>query len=357
MLLTCEQFHLLYDASSQPVLLVLDDRLAAHNPAAQLLLPPECTLDELCDAALLHASGLVSLQLGDECSLATCQPLDSGALLFLSSPTQEGDSAALGRAAYALSTPLTTLLSSSGSIFSLLGSSENPALRKTLSAANRACYQLLRLQENLNTFSAAQHGPLPLSLEKLDFCTLLDELHPIIDDACRMTGRSFVLDLPSVPLYLWADVRQLRRAVLALVSNSIKFTQPGAVLHLTLTRSGRRAVVRFRDSGDGIDPGILFSVFHRYRRPLTLEDPRFGSGFSLPVVQAIVQAHDGTLMLRSRENTGTDLVISLPTGAPKKQLLLRSPHVTIDRSGGFAPELVELSDVLPLDAFDRSGSV
>lgn len=357
MLLTCEQFHLLYDASSQPVLLAQDDQLAACNPSAQLLLPPDTPLAKLCDVSLLQAPGLVPLSLGDDVSLATCQPLDSGTLLFFSGPAQEGDPAALSRAAYALSVPLTTLLSASGAIYPLLGGNESPVLHKTLAAANRACYQLLRLQENLNTFCAAQHGPLPLSLEKLDFSALLHELHYSIDDACRMTGRSFVLDLPSAPVCLWGDMRQLRRAILALVSNAIKFTQPGAVLHLTLTRSGRRAVIRFCDTGEGIEPGILRTIFHRYRRPLTLEDPRFGSGFSLPVVQAIVQAHGGTLLLRSKKNAGTDLLISLPIGMPKEQLLLRSPRVVIDRSGGFAPELVELSDVLPLEAFDRSGSL
>lgn len=356
MLLTPEQFQILYNSVSQPVLWVQSGQLVAQNPAAQELLPPDIRLLDQFDLTSLQAPGFLSFQLGDKVCSAMCQPLEDGALLFLSTPTQEPEPTVLARAAHALSIPLTTLLSASGMIFSQLSGHENPVLRKTFAAAYRACYQLLRLQENINAFCAAQRGPLPLNRERLDLCAFLSSLQQTVGDACRLAGHELTLDIPQAPVYVLADARQLRRALLALVSNAIKFTQPNAPLHLSLTRSPRRALLRLCDNGEGMDPSILNTVFSRYRRPLTLEDPRFGSGFSLPAVQAIVQAHGGTLLLRSKKNAGTDLLISLPISTPKDQLILRSPRVTIDRSGGFVPELVELSDVLPVEAFDRSKS-
>ena len=79
-----------------------------------------------------------------------------------------------------------------------------------------------------------------------------------------------------------------------------KFSAPGGTLHLTLTRHGRRAVIRLSDSGEGMDAEILCSAFHRYARPEVPEDSRFGAGFSLPVVQAIMQAHGGSILLQSQ---------------------------------------------------------
>ena len=159
-------------------------------------------------------------------------------------------------------------------------------------------------------------------------------------------------DLPQAPIFVWIDRRQVRRALLALLSNAIKFTAPQSVLHLSLTRLGKRAVIRLSDSGEGMDAEVLISAFHRYARPDVPEDARLGAGFSLPVVQAIMQAHGGSVLLQSQKGGGTDALLTLPAEEPADRTLLKSPRVTIDRSGGFVPELVELSDVLPPEVFD-----
>ena len=48
----------------------------------------------------------------------------------------------------------------------------------------------------------------------------------------------------------------------------------------------------------------------------------------------------------------TDALLTLPAGGPTDRTLLKSPRISVDRSGGFVPELVELSDVLPPQVFD-----
>ena len=45
-------------------------------------------------------------------------------------------------------------------------------------------------------------------------------------------------------------------------------------------------------------------------------------------------------------------LLTLPAGEPTDRTLLKSPRISVDRSGGFVPELVELSDVLPPQVFD-----
>lgn len=165
-------------------------------------------------------------------------------------------------------------------------------------------------------------------------------------------GLALEADLPQAPIFVWIDRRQVRRALLALLSNAVKFSAPGGTLHLTLTRHGRRAVIRLSDSGEGMDAEILCSAFHRYARPEVPEDSRFGAGFSLPVVQAIMQAHGGSILLQSQRGGGTDALLTLPAGGPTDRTLLKSPRISVDRSGGFVPELVELSDVLPPQVFD-----
>lgn len=355
MQLSPEQFHTLFDRAAQPVLLVQDgvitqcssraEGLIAPGSPIRELLPPDAVLQELIAAA----PTVLPLRLRTGYVTAQVQPLEGALLLFL----PVGDDActsALSRAAQAVSAPLTTLLSASGTIFPLLADVEDPVLQRNLAVLSRSCYQLLRASENLGDLSAALRGRLPLSMEKTDLTDFLDDFSQTAGDLCLQAGRELDVELPQAPIYLWADRRQLRRVLLALLSNAIKFTAPGSLLRLTLTRRGKRAYLRLTDGGEGMTPEVLTSAFSRYTQPQ--DDPRTGAGFSLPVVQAVIQAHGGTILLQSQKDRGTDVTLTLPVGLPQEQALLRSPRVTVDRSGGFVPELVELSDALPPEAYD-----
>lgn len=358
MTLSSEQFHTLYNGAAQPVILVRDGAVAELNCHAQELfavgtalrayLPQDAALPEM----LYARPAVLPVMAGGVCVSANTQPLDDALLLFLPPQDTRDELAAFCRAAQSISTPLTTLLSVSGTLFPLLSEAEDPAVQQNLAVLNRACYQLLRASENLTDLSYVQHGRLPLSLEKTDLTDFLDGLAQRADELCRQMGLALEVDLPQAPIFVWIDRRQVRRALLALLSNAVKFSAPGGTLHLTLTRHGRRAVIRLSDSGEGMDAEILCSAFHRYARPEVLEDSRFGAGFSLPVVQAIMQAHGGSILLQSQRGGGTDALLTLPAGGPTDRTLLKSPRISVDRSGGFVPELVELSDVLPPQVFD-----
>ena len=356
MQLSPEQFHTLFDRAAQPVLLVQDgvitqcssraEGLIAPGSPIRELLPPDAVLQELIAAA----STVLPLRLRTGYVTAQVQPLEGALLLFLPVGDDDACTSALSRAAQAVSAPLTTLLSASGTIFPLLADVEDPVLQRNLAVLSRSCYQLLRASENLGDLSAALRGRLPLSMEKTDLTDFLDDFSQTAGDLCLQAGRELDVELPQAPIYLWADRRQLRRVLLALLSNAIKFTAPGSLLRLTLTRRGKRAYLRLTDGGEGMTPEVLTSAFSRYTQPQ--DDPRTGAGFSLPVVQAVIQAHGGTILLQSQKDRGTDVTLTLPVGLPQEQALLRSPRVTVDRSGGFVPELVELSDALPHEAYD-----
>ena len=174
MTLSSEQFHTLYDGAAQPVILVRDGAVAELNCHAQELfavgtalrayLPQDAALPEM----LYARPAVLPVMAGGVCGSANTQPLDDALLLFLPPQDTRDELAAFCRAAQSISTPLTTLLSVSGTLFPLLSEAEDPAVQQNLAVLNRACYQLLRASENLTDLSYVQHGRLPLSLEKTD---------------------------------------------------------------------------------------------------------------------------------------------------------------------------------------------
>ena len=338
MQLSPEQFHTLFDRAAQPVLLVQDgvitqcssraEGLIAPGSPIRELLPPDAVLQELIAAA----PTVLPLRLRTGYVTAQVQPLEGALLLFLPVGDDDACASALSRAAQAVSAPLTTLLSASGTIFPLLADVEDPLLQRNLAVLSRSCYQLLRASENLGDLSAALRGRLPLSMEKTDLTDFLDDFSQTAGDLCLQAGRELDVELPQAPIYLWADRRQLRRVLLALLSNAIKFTAPGSLLRLTLTRRGKRAYLRLTDGGEGMTPEVLTSAFSRYTQPQ--DDPRTGAGFSLPVVQAVIQAHGGTILLQSQKDRGTDVTLTLPVGLPQEQALLGKDITTIKRGTG-----------------------
>lgn len=235
MTLSSEQFHTLYDGAAQPVVLVQDGAVAECNCHAQefftagtalcAYLPQDTALPE----TLYTRPAILPVLAGSICVSANTQPLDGALLLFLPPRDTRDELAAFSRAAQSISTPLTTLLSVSETLFPLLSEAEDPAMQQNLAVFNRACYQLLRASENLTDLSFIQRGRLPLSLEKTDLVDFLEELSQHADDLCWQAGRTLEVDLPQAPIFVWIDRRQMRPG-----------TAGAAVQRNQIYRAGRR---------------------------------------------------------------------------------------------------------------------
>ena len=134
MTLSSEQFHTLYDGAAQPVILVRDGAVAELNCHAQELfavgtalrayLPQDAALPEM----LYARPAVLPVMAGGVCVSANTQPLDDALLLFLPPQDTRDELAAFCRAAQSISTPLTTLLSVSGTLFPLLSEAEDLSL-------------------------------------------------------------------------------------------------------------------------------------------------------------------------------------------------------------------------------------
>ncbi len=111
-----------------------------------------------------------------------------------------------------------------------------------------------------------------------------------------------------------ADAVALERVLTNLVHNALKFTPGPGRVAITARRDPDAVQVRVSDSGLGIAPGELASVFQPYRRG-TLRQPREGVGLGLFIAQSLIKAHRGRIEVESAPGEGTTFTIWLPTGA------------------------------------------
>jgi len=113
--------------------------------------------------------------------------------------------------------------------------------------------------------------------------------------------------------YVIGDVAALKRAVMNILSNSIKYSQNGKTIALTYTFKDNEHIIAFHDQGIGIPEAEQEKVLQGYYRATNATQMQAsGTGLGLWLSRMLVEQHNGKLWLRSQENKGTTVFIALP---------------------------------------------
>jgi signal transduction histidine kinase len=126
------------------------------------------------------------------------------------------------------------------------------------------------------------------------------------------TPRRWVLGAADEAIVM-ADAERLEVAFDALIENAVQHTQEDGTIEVGVRRLDGRATISFRDTGSGIPAEDLDRIFDRFARA----DPgrsrhTGGFGLGLSIVRTIVEAHGGTVRVRSTVGRGTTFQIELP---------------------------------------------
>ena len=114
-----------------------------------------------------------------------------------------------------------------------------------------------------------------------------------------------------------ADPNRLQQVVWNVLSNAVKFTPSGGVVHVSLRLVEDRAEIMVRDTGIGLTSGFLPHVFERFRQAEAGTTRRHGGlGLGLAIARHIVEMHGGTIEASSEgEGKGSTFTVSLPVMA------------------------------------------
>jgi signal transduction histidine kinase len=109
------------------------------------------------------------------------------------------------------------------------------------------------------------------------------------------------------PLLCKVDADMLKQAILNLFINAQQAMSDGGELMIRTDRQKDNAIIQISDTGSGIAPDKLPNIFDAY-----YSSRRRGSGFGLPTVKKIIEAHNGTIAVNSELGKGTSFTIKLP---------------------------------------------
>ena len=186
-----------------------------------------------------------------------------------------------------------------------------------------------RLVDDLLDVSRITRGLVSLNRERVDLAQLARltvEDHRALFEA---SGVTLTARVPEIPVWVHGDRTRLTQVLDNLLENGRKFTEKEGEIEIEVCadETARRAVLRVRDTGIGVDPEMipkLFDVFSQADR--SLDRRRGGLGLGLALVKRLVQLHDGAVEACSAGlGEGTEFTISLPLELEPKALSQRSP--------------------------------
>ena len=165
------------------------------------------------------------------------------------------------------------------------------------------------LVEDLRTLALSDSGTLRLVRQPVDLGALVTE----VVEGFRVSAGSarirllveVAADLPMVA----ADAGRVAGILRNLISNAMRHTPAGGSITVSVAAEEASGVrVAVRDTGRGIEPELLPTIFERFSRSADST----GSGLGLAIAKALVEAHGGTIDASSRPGAGTSISFTLP---------------------------------------------
>ncbi|AJD30742.1 PAS domain S-box protein [Clostridium sporogenes] len=185
---------------------------------------------------------------------------------------------------------------------------------KYLKLIKQNCYRLMKLINNLLDTTKLDSGYLKLNLVNYNIISLIEEITLSVTSYAESKGINIIFDTNVEEKIIAVDPDKIERIILNLLSNSIKFTNPGGNIFVNVKDCEEDVYIHVKDTGVGIPSDKLESIFERFFQiDKTLKKNKEGTGIGLHLVKSFVEMHKGEVTINSELGKGTEFIIKLPS--------------------------------------------
>ncbi|MCP5094346.1 MAG: HAMP domain-containing histidine kinase [Chloroflexi bacterium] len=197
---------------------------------------------------------------------------------------------------------------------------ENPDLAETMLRCQKS---LLRLLRNILDIEKLNSGiSLSMHKEHFDLSIVLRSVLEMMKVEATAKNIDLSYDTVIKDSKIFADMHQIERILLNLISNAVKYTQNGGSIIISLEKQNQNDItIEVKDTGYGIPEEELPYIFERFTRVERLQDKAIGTGLGLAVTQALVEAHEGIIEVRSILGEGSVFRVTFPISNVEKELV------------------------------------
>jgi signal transduction histidine kinase len=187
------------------------------------------------------------------------------------------------------------------------------SIDKHLRVMKQNCYRLLRLVNNLIDTTRIDVGFVEKHMKNNNIVKIIEDITMSVLEFTENKGIKIFFNTNINEKIIACDEDKIERIMLNLISNAIKFTDPGGTITVLLFDKGNSIVLTVKDTGIGIPESKKKVIFERFVQvEETLTRNHEGSGIGLSMVKAFVEMHDGTIELNSEFGKGSEFIIKLP---------------------------------------------
>ena len=221
----------------------------------------------------------------------------------------------LATMSHELRTPLNAIIGFSEVLKSeLLGPHQVPQYKEYAGDIHASGQHLLNLINELLDLSRIEAGKYELNEEVVSLVDIAEDCRRMMELRARSKGIELVFSYGDNLPKLWGDERAIRQVVLNLLSNAIKFTPQQGKVTLVVQRSGDGGqLISVKDNGPGIPESEIETVLSSFGQgSLAQKTAEQGAGLGLPIVQKIMDLHQGRFDLFSKLRFGTEVIATFP---------------------------------------------
>jgi two-component system phosphate regulon sensor histidine kinase PhoR len=173
--------------------------------------------------------------------------------------------------------------------------------------------RLQRLLDDLLDLARIESGHTPPSMEPIRADALMDAAAGTVASLAQSRGVELIREPTEEPLVIRGDRRQLEQALVNLLDNAVKYTDPPGRVVLSIRRRDREVHLEVSDTGVGIPEEHIPRIFERFYRVDKARSRQLGgTGLGLAIVKHIVQAHGGRVEVESTPGKGSTFRVVLP---------------------------------------------
>jgi signal transduction histidine kinase len=191
----------------------------------------------------------------------------------------------------------------------------NDEQRESLIVAKNNAMRLARFIDNLLDVAKIESRKVELHREEVDLHPVAEEVSVVFRPQAEEKKISLENKISASLPHVWADSDKTTEILTNLVSNAVKFTPEGGSIRMEAAEDGDAVHVKVRDTGSGIPPESLESVFNKFEqvKPTAgLARKTKGTGLGLTIVKGFVEAHGGRVWIESAVGKGTTVHFTLP---------------------------------------------
>lgn len=189
-------------------------------------------------------------------------------------------------------------------------SDENQRLAELIMRSQETLFHMVR--NILDIEKVVSGASLSVNKQSCDLYSLLHEIAETLLVQAKTMQISFCSEIAENLPDINADPIQMERIVTNLLSNALKYTTAGGKVWLRGLVREKEVVISVEDTGYGIEPDEISTIFEHFRRSNRHKDKAIGSGLGLAITRALVEEHGGVIEVESQVGVGSKFTVKLP---------------------------------------------